>query len=169
MATHDYRDDPDYSDPYWGEARYEHAYFLRREGLTYRSVGYRLGVGAERARQMVAKHQRLQRPREVDRAGKNPQQQHQVDVAAGKVEKAPHKAVAHRSVPVPSAPSLPSLEQLQLKLRCEEMAAYDQLPPLTRQALREVTLAISARAALEYYYESGCSDFNTADMVHAMD
>ena len=34
------------------------AYEYRRSGLTLRQVGEKLGVSAERARQMVAKHER---------------------------------------------------------------------------------------------------------------
>jgi hypothetical protein len=49
---------PDYRDPYW-KARYEHAWLLRCEGLTYRTIGARLGLSHERARQMVMKFSRI--------------------------------------------------------------------------------------------------------------
>jgi hypothetical protein len=43
---------PQQKDPLW-RARWEHAFLLRCEGLTYQQVGDRLGVGKERARQMI--------------------------------------------------------------------------------------------------------------------
>lgn len=166
MATHDYRDNPDYSDPYW-EARYEHAYRLRVQGLTYRIIGERLGVGSERARQMVDRHTwtPLKKPYEPFKSFKS-------------FKRKPRKRKPFKSywppAPPPVKPIKPlkpllSVEELQLQMRREEMAAFDRLGPLSRQALREVTLAISARAAWEYYVESGFSDLNTADMVHQMD
>ncbi len=39
------------------EARREHAWLLRSEGLTYREIGDRLGVCLERSFQMVLKHE----------------------------------------------------------------------------------------------------------------
>jgi DNA-directed RNA polymerase alpha subunit len=47
-------------------ARAREALSLRQKGLTYREIGERLGVKAERAAQMVAKGERLARtPREI--------------------------------------------------------------------------------------------------------
>jgi hypothetical protein len=43
---------PPQKDPLW-RARWEHAFLLRCEGLTYRTIGERLGVSHERARGMV--------------------------------------------------------------------------------------------------------------------
>lgn len=40
--------------------RYAHALALRRQGLSFREVGKQLGVGSERARQMVAKAGRME-------------------------------------------------------------------------------------------------------------
>jgi hypothetical protein len=40
------------------KARREHAWLLRAEGLTYKKVGERLGVGVERARSLVATYAR---------------------------------------------------------------------------------------------------------------
>lgn len=41
--------------PYY-QARWEHAWRLRQEGLTLQGIGDRLGVTRERARQLVAQH-----------------------------------------------------------------------------------------------------------------
>jgi DNA-directed RNA polymerase sigma subunit (sigma70/sigma32) len=46
-------------DPEVSEARREHAWRLRKDGLTYQEIGERLGVTRERVRQMVAKHERI--------------------------------------------------------------------------------------------------------------
>lgn len=48
--THQQHDD--LTKPYW-RARKEHAWLLRAEGLTYRAIGARLGVGPERIRHLV--------------------------------------------------------------------------------------------------------------------
>lgn len=37
----------------YGDARREHAWLLRAEGETFRSIGQRLGVNSNRARQLV--------------------------------------------------------------------------------------------------------------------
>jgi hypothetical protein len=42
----------------YAAARLEHAFWLRAKGIGYRTIGYRLGCGAERARQMVYKQGR---------------------------------------------------------------------------------------------------------------
>ena len=39
----------------YGRARIEHVDILRREGMTYRAIGARLGVTKVRARQMLAR------------------------------------------------------------------------------------------------------------------
>jgi len=51
-------DRPDYKDPYW-KARYEHAWLLRCERLTYREIGERLGLSGERAKQLIHKFSRV--------------------------------------------------------------------------------------------------------------
>ena len=45
----------------WGNARYEYAFLLRCEGLTYREIGGRLGVTGQRASVMVQKVARILR------------------------------------------------------------------------------------------------------------
>ena len=42
----------------YGRARYEHAYMLRQEGLTFRKAGQYLGVTGERIRHMVMRESR---------------------------------------------------------------------------------------------------------------
>ncbi len=42
-------------------ARWEHALFLRTQGLKWREIGERLGVGTERARQMAVRQERIER------------------------------------------------------------------------------------------------------------
>ena len=49
---------PGEHDPTFAHARMEHAWLLRAEGLTLQQVGKRLGVGRERARQIVDKFSR---------------------------------------------------------------------------------------------------------------
>jgi hypothetical protein len=44
-----------HASPYYSEARHEHAFMLRAEGLHYAEIGRRLGVGRQRAFTMVAR------------------------------------------------------------------------------------------------------------------
>jgi hypothetical protein len=46
----------------WAAARYEHASRLRKEGLTFREIGERLGVGKDRAWQMAVIFDRQRGP-----------------------------------------------------------------------------------------------------------
>ena len=54
-------------EPFYWDARRDHAAWLRVRGLTYCVIGDRLGVTATQGRNLVLKHARLERWSRVDK------------------------------------------------------------------------------------------------------